>query len=150
MNPTLDGSENNQLNPDVESSNADSEAEENNANTENQAAVDVPSWVVGHWFGHRRALDIHPDGSGSLGSDLAAAAASDQTIQLIDSSESGGKGTMPLKVISSRNEGPDTTGKIYSFEAKNGIASLEGSVPFCKMELPEYKAEYRTMPMCGA
>lgn len=95
MNPTLDGSENNQPNPDVESSNADSEAEENNANAENQAAVDVPSWVVGHWFGHRRALDIHPDGSGSgsgnLGSDLAAAAASDQTIQLIDSSGSGGK-----------------------------------------------------------
>lgn len=126
MNPTLDGSENNQPNPDVESSNADSEAEENNANTENQAAVDVPSWVVGHWYGHRRALDINPDGSGSLGSDPAAAAASDQTIQLIDSSGNGEKGTMPLKVISSRKEGPDTTGKIYSFEVKKRYCELRG------------------------
>lgn len=69
MNPTLDGSENNQSNPDVESSDADSEAEENNADTENQAAVDVPSWVVGRWEGHRRLLEINPDGSGKLVAD---------------------------------------------------------------------------------
>ncbi|MBY0788430.1 hypothetical protein [Corynebacterium parakroppenstedtii] len=151
MKPTLDGSENNQPNPDVESSDADSQAEENNADAENQATVDVPSWVVGRWEGHRRLLEINPDGSGKLVADPpTGVGATKETLQLIDCSGDAGKGTITVKVVSSQNAGGDTTGKIYSFEVENGIASERGSAPFCNSELPEYKAEYGTMPMCGA
>lgn len=151
MSPTADNSGNNQPNPDVDSSDADSQAEENKANTENEAAVDVPSWVVGHWEGHRRLLEINPDGSGKLVADPpTGVGATKETLQLIDSSGDGGKGTITVKVVSSQNAGGDTTGKIYSFEVENGIASERGSEPFCNSELPEYRAAYGTVPECGA
>ncbi|WP_337447545.1 hypothetical protein [Corynebacterium pseudokroppenstedtii] len=151
MNPTLDGSENSQPSPDVDNSEADSQAEDNDADTENQATVDVPSWVVGRWEGHRRLLEINPDGSGKLVADPpTGVGATKETLQLIDSSGDGGKGTITVKVVSSQNASGDTTGTIYPFEVENGIASDRGSEPFCNSKLPEYKAEYGTMPMCGA
>lgn len=150
MNPTLDGSENNQPGPDVDSSGTGSEADENNADTENQAAVDVPSWVVGRWEGHRRLLETNPDGSARLAASSVTSGSSESTLQFIGSSGDGGKGVMTFKVISSEGAGPDTTGNIYSFEVENGMATNGGSAPFCNSELPEYKAAYGTEPMCGA
>ena len=151
MASTTDSSENNQPNPDGDDSDADPQAEENTADTDNQATVDVPSWVVGHWYGHRRALDINPDGSGQLVADPpTGVGATKETLQLINSSGDGGKGVMTLKVISSQNAGQDITGTIYPFNVENGIASERGSEPFCKMALPEYKAAYGTEPECGA
>lgn len=76
--------------------------------------------------------------------------ATEETLQLIDSSRDGGKGTITVKVVSSQNASGDTTGTIYTFEVENGIASDRGSGSFCNSKLPEYKAEYGTMPMCGA
>ncbi|MDO4914983.1 hypothetical protein [Corynebacterium sp.] len=150
MNPTLDGSEDNQPDPDVDNSEADSQAEENNADAENQAAADVPSWVVGRWEGHRRLLEINPDGTGRLSESSVTSGSSESTLQFINSSGDGGKGVMTFKVISSEGAGPDTTGNIYSFDVENGMAKSGGSSPFCNSKLPEYKAAYGTMPMCGA
>lgn len=151
MVPTTDNSEDDQPYPDVNNAEADSQAEENNADAENQATVDVPSWVVGRWEGHRRLLEINPDGSGKLVADPpTGVGATKETLQLIDSSGDGGKGTITVKVVSSQNAGGDTTGKIYSFEVENGIASERGSEPFCNSKLPEYRAAYGTMPECGA
>ena len=149
MKSTTDESEDNQPNPDSDRSDTDAEEQENNADTADQGAADVPSWVVGHWYGHRRFLNINPDGSGSLIIfSSAGLSGSDQAIQLIDSSENGGRGTMTLKVVSSRDQ-PDPTGKIYDYEVENGVAGAHGYLNYCKTELPEYKAEYGTRPMCG-
>ena len=51
MKSTTDESEDNQPNPDSDRSDTDAEEQENNADTADQGAADVPSWVVGHWYG---------------------------------------------------------------------------------------------------
>ena len=58
----------------------------NDVKAENQAAVDIPSWMFDRWEGYRRLLEINPDGSGKLVADPATrVGTTKETLQLIDS-----------------------------------------------------------------